>query len=65
MRKLEIKESQVLLDLRRYREEFYEKTKNLSHEAIIKLINEGAEEVIKTYNLNLPRAESGEKTNIA
>jgi hypothetical protein len=50
-------ESQILLDLRKHREELYEKTKNLSPKAIAELITQEGEKFLKTYNLNLPRRE--------
>lgn len=54
-KKLEIKESQVLLDLRRHREDFYEKTKHLSPEALCELIDREAENFLRAHNLSLPR----------
>jgi hypothetical protein len=58
--KVEIFEDKVLLDLRRHREEFYEKTKHLSPEALCELIDREAENFLRTHNLSLPRVT---KTN--
>ena len=50
-----IKESKALDEIYKIREQYYEETKHLSPQELIKKIRQDSEEVIKKYGLKLPR----------
>jgi len=52
-----IKESKVLEEIYKIREQHYEETKHLSPDEYLNKLHKDAEEVIKKYGLKLPRRE--------
>ncbi len=52
-----IKESKIMIDLHGIREQFYQKTKNLSHSELLKVIKEQSQKVEKELSEAKPNPE--------